>query len=146
MSLLTIDKLSLSFGRTPILKNLSFSMEKGEMLAIVGESGSGKSLTALSCLGLQPPNAILSGSIQFDGQEIIGAGDKTLRQIRGKRIGMIFQEPMTALNPLHTVGKQISEMWGCEDAKMRRKDLSSHIPTSPHLHILLDQVGLSHLK
>ena len=102
MTLLTVDKLSLSFGAFEAVKNISFTIDKGEMLAIVGESGSGKSLTALSCLGLQPDSAAVSGSIKFDGQEVIGASDRQLRQIRGKKISMIFQEPMTALNPLHT--------------------------------------------
>ena len=110
MSLLSIKDLSIAFRGTNVVKHISLSIEKGEMLAIVGESGSGKSLTALSCLGLQPSNALISGSVQFDGKELIGASESALRQIRGKRISMIFQEPMTALNPLHTIGKQIGEM------------------------------------
>ncbi|MDE3060283.1 MAG: ABC transporter ATP-binding protein [Pseudomonadota bacterium] len=130
MTLLAIGNLSLRFGALEAVKNISFSMEKGEMLALVGESGSGKSLTALSCLGLQPVSAAISGSIQFDGREIIGAGERQLRQIRGRRVGMIFQEPMTALNPLHTIGKQIAEMG----------------QTPQQVRELLDQVGLSYLK
>jgi len=114
--LLSVNKLCLNFpprkpGDAPseILKNITFSINKGETLAIVGESGSGKSLTALSCLGLQPGNARTQGSVHFDGQELVGATDEQLQAIRGKRVGMIFQEPMTALNPLHTIGDQIAE-------------------------------------
>src|SRR5271156_101143 len=115
--LIEINKLSIRFGASEAVKNISFSIEPGEMLALVGESGSGKSLTALSCLGLQPGNAVTSGSIKFDGQEIVGASEKQLRQIRGQRIGIVFQEPMTALNPLHTIGKQILESCGVERAQ-----------------------------
>lgn len=93
------------------VRGISFHIAKGETLALVGESGSGKSVSALSILQLLPyPIAHHpSGSIRFQGQEILGAPDPVLRQIRGDRIGMIFQEPMTSLNPLHTLEKQVSE-------------------------------------
>lgn len=116
MTLLTVENLGVSFGRGErefsAARGVSFSIERGETVALVGESGSGKSITALSLLQLLPyPNAWHpSGSIKFDGQEIVGAPEKTLQQIRGNRIGMIFQEPMTSLNPLHTIGKQIGEV------------------------------------
>lgn len=120
MPLLTIDNLSIAFQNTKektkkavvsTVKNLSLSLDKGEVLAIVGESGSGKSITALSILQLLPyPQAYHpSGSIIFDGKEIIGASSSVLQGIRGNRISMIFQEPMTSLNPLHTIKKQIRE-------------------------------------
>ncbi len=111
MSLLQIDKLSLSFGETQVLKNVSFRVAKGECTAVVGESGSGKSLTALAVLGLQPPQARLheGSGIIFDQHALHQLSDRRLRTFRGKRIGMIFQEPMTALNPLHSIGKQIGE-------------------------------------
>ncbi len=145
--LLKINNLSINFGSFSAVKNISLAINPGEMLALVGESGSGKSLTALSCLGLQPENATLSGSITFDGREVIGAPEKTLRLIRGKRVGMIFQEPMTALNPLHTVGRQISEMWG-SGVKGWWSSGDHPITPLPHHSIasLLDQVGLTHLK
>jgi microcin C transport system ATP-binding protein len=147
MSLLTIKNLSLTFPGVEAVKKISLTIEKGEMLALVGESGSGKSLTALSCLGLQPPSAAVSGSIVLDGIEAIGAPREILKTLRGKRAGIVFQEPMTALNPLHTIGKQISEMWRDGDMEMWRKT-DPHIPTSPHhrIHSLLDQVGLSYMK
>ena len=95
---------------TTILHDLSFDIRKGETVALVGESGSGKSVTALSILGLLAPTAHYEeGSVRFKGRELCGADGATLRQIRGDRIGMIFQEPMTSLNPLHRVEKQIAE-------------------------------------
>ena len=116
MPLLEIKNLSVDFvngdRRTSAVKGISFSIEKGETLAVVGESGSGKSVTALSILQLLPyPMAQHpSGSITFDGQELMGAKNNVLRSIRGNKISMIFQEPMTSLNPLHTIEKQISEV------------------------------------
>jgi microcin C transport system ATP-binding protein len=116
MALLEVSDLSVSFtaedGPIEAVKRASFSLDRGRTLAIVGESGSGKSVTALSVLQLLPyPKAWHpSGSIRFDGQELIGRDDRTLRAIRGRRIGMIFQEPMTSLNPLHTVERQITEV------------------------------------
>jgi microcin C transport system ATP-binding protein len=134
MTLLSIQNLSLSFGDATVVNRISLDIGKGEMVALVGESGSGKSLTALSCLGLQPRSAAVSGSIVFDGQEIVGTREATLRALRGKRIGMIFQEPMTALNPLHTIGRQIGEM------------LSGNEEKNSSIQSLLDQVGLTHFK
>ena len=108
---LEVRDLSASFGRgareVRAVKNVSFHIERGETFALVGESGSGKSVSALSILQLLPyPLAWHpSGSVIVDGSEMIGAPQPTLRTIRGDRISMIFQEPMTSLNPLHTVEK-----------------------------------------
>jgi microcin C transport system ATP-binding protein len=110
MSLLDIRDLRVDFGGSPAVKGISFAIEKGETVGVVGESGSGKSVTALSILQLLSyPPARQSGSIQFDGQELVGAPETTLRKVRGARIAMIFQEPMTSLNPLHTIERQIGE-------------------------------------
>ncbi|WP_122613225.1 ATP-binding cassette domain-containing protein, partial [Pseudomonas viridiflava] len=88
----------------------SLDVRSGECLALVGESGSGKSVTAHSILQLLPKNGTATtGSITYRGQQLVGASDQTLRELRGNRIAMIFQEPMTSLNPLHTVAKQIGE-------------------------------------
>ncbi len=94
------------------VRGISFDIHKGETLALVGESGSGKSVTAMSILQLlsYPPASHPGGSIRFEGQEMVGASTRVLRQMRGNRASMIFQEPMTALNPLHTVFKQIGEV------------------------------------
>ena len=114
--LLSVRELSVDF-RTPggvinAVRGASFDIEKGQTMALVGESGSGKSVSALSILQLLPYPAARhpGGSIRFRGQEMMGASEKTLRAIRGDRIAMIFQEPMTSLNPLHTIEKQIGEV------------------------------------
>jgi len=114
--LLQVRDLSVSFGRPPnetcAVRGASFTIDRGETLALVGESGSGKSVTALSILQLLPyPLAHHpSGSITFRGEEIIGAPEAKLRRLRGNKISMIFQEPMTSLNPLHTIEKQVNEV------------------------------------
>ncbi len=115
--LLDIKNLSVSFGRDEkkktVVEDISLSIDRGETVALIGESGSGKSVTALSVLQLLPyPLARHSktSSIRFSNTELIGADKETIRRIRGNRISMIFQEPMTSLNPLHTIEKQISEV------------------------------------
>ncbi|MGO8865334.1 MAG: ATP-binding cassette domain-containing protein, partial [Alphaproteobacteria bacterium] len=99
-------------GDVDAVRRVSFSLDAGETLAIVGESGSGKSVTALSLLQLLPyPKARHpSGSIRFKGEELLGAPGAVMSRIRGNRIAMIFQEPMTALNPLHRVERQVAEV------------------------------------
>jgi peptide/nickel transport system ATP-binding protein len=114
LPLLRIENLGVSFrtrgGETTILRNLSFDIAAGETLCLVGESGSGKSMTALALMGLVPTNgSIRTGSIRIDGEEIVGASPQRLLELRGRDIAMIFQEPMTALNPVFTVGEQIAE-------------------------------------
>ncbi len=116
MSLLEVNDLSVHFRAedriVEAVRGVSFSIDKGETLALVGESGSGKSVSALSVLQLLPyPTAFHpTGSIRFEGRELVGADEKTLRSIRGNRISMVFQEPLTSLNPLHTVERQIGEV------------------------------------
>jgi peptide/nickel transport system ATP-binding protein len=94
---------------TPAVKHLSYEIQSGEVLALVGESGSGKSVSSMSILGLLPRNARVNGSITFQGTELLGLRSAQLREYRGKEIAVIFQEPMTALNPVFTVGSQIVE-------------------------------------
>ncbi|WP_394252165.1 microcin C ABC transporter ATP-binding protein YejF [Vibrio profundi] len=114
-TVLTIDNLSVGFGRAnsveQVTSNVSLSINKGETLALVGESGSGKSVTANSILKLLPKGSshYLSGHITFDDTDILSCSERQLRGIRGGRIGMIFQEPMVSLNPLHKIGKQLVE-------------------------------------
>ena len=107
--LLTVAGLRVSFGATAAVDGVSFALRKGETLALVGESGSGKSVTALSILQLLPATARQAGSIRFQDQDLVGAAATAMRAIRGDRIAMIFQEPMTSLNPLHTIERQIGE-------------------------------------
>jgi peptide/nickel transport system ATP-binding protein len=96
-------------GPVQVLRDVSFSMARGQTLGIIGESGCGKSMTALALMGLLPEGAQVSGSIRLNGQELTTLDEHALCALRGARIGMVFQEPMTALNPLHTVGRQIAE-------------------------------------
>jgi microcin C transport system ATP-binding protein len=109
MSLVEVKDLSVSFGSKCVLRNVSFTLDRGETLALVGESGSGKSLTALSLLQLLPAHGECAGSVVVDGQSVIGASPEKLRRLRGGVAGMVFQEPMTSLNPLHRIGRQIGE-------------------------------------
>ncbi|NDW53344.1 ABC transporter ATP-binding protein [Aliiroseovarius sp. PrR006] len=113
MSLLNVNNLSVSFRQDgqshPALRGISFDVEKGETVALVGESGSGKSVSALSTVSLLPDSAEVTGSITYEGREMIGASKSDLRDVRGNDISFIFQEPMTSLNPLHTIEKQMAE-------------------------------------
>jgi len=101
--------LETAHGQVEALRGLNFDMQRGEKVGLIGESGCGKSLTALAIMGLLPARSQVIGSIALDGTELIGMPDEDMCKIRGARIGMIFQEPMTALNPLHTIGHQIAE-------------------------------------
>ena len=111
--LLDVKDLCVSFRQdgklTPAVKGISFHVERGETVALVGESGSGKSVSALSTVSLLGDTAHVEGSVTYDGQQMIGANDKLLRKVRGNDISFIFQEPMTSLNPLHTIDKQLAE-------------------------------------
>jgi peptide/nickel transport system ATP-binding protein/oligopeptide transport system ATP-binding protein len=115
MSLLEVRDLSTAFrtgsGEVTAIENVSFSLEKGEVLGIVGESGSGKSVTALAIMGLlpRPPARILGGSIHFENQDLLQLSDRAMQRLRGPGIAMVFQEPMTSLNPVFTIGEQIME-------------------------------------
>ena len=147
MPILSVSNLSVAFknqdaGQPPFMavKDISFSVEKGEVMAIVGESGSGKSVTALSILQLLPyPLASHpSGSIQFKGKELVNGSTPLLRAIRGNKISMVFQEPMTSLNPLHSVYKQISE-----PLRLHHKAKRNHL--KERVIELLEEVELSSL-
>lgn len=111
--LLDVQNLSVSFRQdgklTPAVKGISFHLERGETVALVGESGSGKSVSALSTVSLLGDTAHVEGSVTYDGQQMIGANEALLRKVRGNDISFIFQEPMTSLNPLHTIDKQLAE-------------------------------------
>ena len=102
-------RLQTQRGPADAIRDVSFGLQRGATLGLVGESGCGKSITAMALMGLLPEGAAVSGSIRFDGQELVGQPDARMRQLRGNRIGMVFQEPMTALNPVHTIGHQVAE-------------------------------------
>jgi peptide/nickel transport system ATP-binding protein len=101
--------LNTSRGPAQALRGIDLQLERGGTLGLIGESGCGKSMTAMALMGLLPTGARVSGSIRLNGQELVGLDDAAMCTLRGNRIGMVFQEPMTALNPLHTVGAQIAE-------------------------------------
>src|SRR5690606_41303561 len=108
-ALLSVRDLTIAFGASEAVRNIAFDIAPGETLALVGESGSGKSVSALSVLRLLPASANISGDISFEGQNLASVDEQVLRGLRGNRVGMIFQEPMSSLNPVHTIGKQIGE-------------------------------------
>ena len=114
MALLEVKDLHTSFftdaGEVKAVNGVSFNLERGKVLGIVGESGSGKSVTVYSVLQiLASAGKIVGGSVKFDGQELVGAGEKVMKNIRGNKISIIFQDPMTSLNPTYTVGHQLME-------------------------------------
>ena len=112
--LLDVRDLTIAFRqagrRTVVVDNISFDMKRGECVALVGESGSGKSVTALSIMRLLPPSADVAGQIRFSGRDMLSLPEREIRGVRGNDISIIFQEPMTSLNPLHTIEKQIGEI------------------------------------
>ncbi len=113
MALLEVDNLRVTLqthrGPAHAVRDVSFTLERGETLGLVGESGCGKTITAMALMGLLPEGAEVAGSIRFEGQELTAKNDSEMCEIRGNRIGMIFQEPMTALNPVHSIGRQVAE-------------------------------------
>jgi ABC-type dipeptide/oligopeptide/nickel transport system ATPase component len=109
--LLEVKDLSLSYGDKKVLKNVSFSLNRGEVLCIVGESGSGKSSILLSIMGLLPKNAKLSGSILLEGKELLNLREEEYRKLRGKEVGIVFQEPSLYLDPLFKVKDQVLEAY-----------------------------------
>lgn len=140
MALLEVSQLQLTLAtpRGPVVavRDMEFALERGATLGIIGESGSGKSLTAMALMGLLPEHAQLSGSIRFDGRELIALPEAERRALRGNRMAMVFQEPMTALNPLHSIGRQVAEPLrrhrGLDARAARRQAVA-----------LLDRVGIA---
>jgi peptide/nickel transport system ATP-binding protein len=109
--ILSIEQLSLSVNDVLLLKNISFEIERGEVFALVGESGSGKSLTSLAIMRLLPPALrVVSGDVKLHGRSLFALPEQKMQEIRGKKIAMIFQEPMSALNPVMTIGEQVAEV------------------------------------
>ena len=139
MSLLEIEKFSLTIGGTAILNGLDLTVQAGEVVGLVGESGSGKSMTALSVIGLLPQAARTSGRIGFAGTEILEASEDRMCRLRGKDVGMVFQEPMTALNPLKTIGEQVAE-------GIRWHTGASRADAEADARRILERVGLPEAK
>ncbi|ODT08395.1 MAG: microcin ABC transporter ATP-binding protein [Mesorhizobium sp. SCN 65-20] len=139
MSLLSIEKLSLKIGNLSVLKDVDLSIAPGEVMGLVGESGSGKSMTALAIMQLTPTSARIKGRIAFNGIDILGATEQQMCALRGDDIGMVFQEPMTALNPVKTIGEQVAEgiRWHTRASRAEAEDRARKI---------LDRVGLPDQK
>jgi oligopeptide/dipeptide ABC transporter ATP-binding protein len=141
MTLLQVSDLTTAFrtgsGQVTAIENVSFSLEKGEILGIVGESGSGKSVTALAIMGLLPRPAarILGGSIRFEDQELLTLSPRAMQRLRGPGIAMVFQEPMTSLNPVFTIGEQIMET-------IRAHETLSQKATFARAVEMLEKVGI----
>jgi peptide/nickel transport system ATP-binding protein len=120
-ALLEVEDLTVAFGRHAAVKNISFRISAGETLGLVGESGSGKSATSLAVLRLLPESARVGGELRFGGEELLALPEEAMRRRRGREIAMIFQEPMTALNPVMPVGAQIAEAVAAHHPELARK-------------------------
>jgi peptide/nickel transport system ATP-binding protein len=136
MSLLAVRDLRLAIHGTPILHGVSFDIAPGQVFGLVGESGSGKSLTAFGLMRLLPQGAVTGGSATLDGTDLLAATERQMCAIRGRDIGMIFQEPMTALNPVQTIGDQVAETLVIHGAATRAE-------AAARARALLDRVGLT---
>ena len=139
MALLEVNDLSVLLhthrGSAAGVRNVSFSLERGQTLGVIGESGSGKTLCMLALMGLLPNNAEAQGSIVFNGQQLVGTSEEALCALRGDDIGMVFQEPMTALDPLQRIGDQVAEPLRLHRGMRRREALE-------HAAALLERVGI----
>src|SRR3954463_6325123 len=122
--LLEVDNLEVGFptqdGLVHAVRGVSYTLRSGEVLGIVGESGSGKSVTSLAVMGLLPGNAQITGSVRYRGQELLGVSDPAMSRVRGKGVSMIFQDPMTSLDPVYRVGRQIEETLRVHDKRLSR--------------------------
>ncbi len=118
---LVVEGLTVDLGGRRVIDGVGFEVPEGARLGIIGESGSGKSLTALAVMGLLPEGATVGGSIRWRGQELVGMPDRELARLRGDEIGIVFQEPRTALNPIRTIGRQIAESVRIHEGLGRRE-------------------------
>jgi len=135
VTLLDIRKLSLSIHGKPILKEVSLTLEPGEITALTGESGSGKSMTAFATIGLLPKGSVAEGSVRFNGVNLLTQSERDLCALRGRDISMVFQEPMTALNPVQSIGQQVAETILVHKAMPRDE-------AEQRTHTVLERVGL----
>ena len=127
MALLQIENLNIRFGTTPAVQDLSLAISPSESLGLVGESGSGKSVTALAVLGLLGEAATVTGRIAFEGRDLLSLSASEIRRLRGHDIAMIFQEPMTALNPVMPIGEQIAESIRVHQRSLSRREVRDRI-------------------
>lgn len=130
--LLEVKDLSVDFHQHSAVKNIAFHINEGETLGLVGESGSGKSATSLALLRLLPSSAQVTGSIMFAGENLLDLTEEAMRRRRGQEIAMIFQEPLTALNPVMPIGKQIAEAVRAHHPELSRKSIEQKVLESMH--------------
>ena len=135
MSLLAVENLTVSIGATPILKGVSLDLDRGKVLGLVGESGSGKSMTALAIMRLLPDRAVAGGGVSLDGEDLTRLDERAMCGHRGRTMGMVFQEPMSALNPVKTIGAQVAET-----VRVHRR--VSHAEANDMARAALERVGL----
>jgi peptide/nickel transport system ATP-binding protein len=141
VALLSIENLNISFGATQAVRGLSLDIATGESLGLVGESGSGKSVTALAILRLLDPAASVEGRIVFDGRDLVALPAEEMRRLRGRDIAMIFQEPMTALNPVMPVGEQMAEAVRVHQRTLSRTQVREKVLEAMHAVALPDPAG-----
>jgi peptide/nickel transport system ATP-binding protein len=141
VALLSIENLNISFGATQAVRGLSLDIAGGESLGLVGESGSGKSVTALAILRLLDPAARVQGRIAFDGRDLVALPAGEMRRLRGRDIAMIFQEPMTALNPVMPVGEQVAEAVRVHQRELSRTQVREKVLEAMHAVALPDPAG-----
>ena len=139
MSLLEINELEIRYDGQVVVDNASFMLRTGETVGLVGESGSGKSQTALAIMGLLPGNARSSGSIRFDGKELLGMDRPDLERVRGSRIAMVFQDPTQALNPFVSIGAQLTRV-------LEHHERARGAGAKQQVIDMLDRVGLPDAK
>ncbi|OLQ94601.1 peptide ABC transporter ATP-binding protein [Vibrio ponticus] len=133
--ILDVRNMSVAVGPHFAVKDVNYQIKSGEILGIVGESGCGKSLTSLSVMGLLDKKLKLSGEILFQGENLVGMSEKRYQKIRGEGIGMIFQEPMTALNPVITIGEQVAEMFIIHENVSKAEAMNRAIEMLKQVHI-----------
>jgi peptide/nickel transport system ATP-binding protein len=131
-TLLDVRDLRVAFGVSEAVRGISFALRPGETLGLVGESGSGKSATSLALMRLLPPTAHISGSIHLAGDDVLALNERAMRRRRGRQIAMIFQEPMTALNPVMKVGRQIAEAVLAHAPRTSRRELRERVLAAMH--------------
>jgi peptide/nickel transport system ATP-binding protein len=141
VALVSIENLNISFGATQAVRGLSLDIAGGESLGLVGESGSGKSVTALAILRLLDPAARVQGRIAFDGRDLVALPAGEMRRLRGRDIAMIFQEPMTALNPVMPVGEQVAEAVRVHQRELSRTQVREKVLEAMHAVALPDPAG-----
>ncbi|ALJ21234.1 ABC transporter ATP-binding protein [Microbacterium sp. No. 7] len=132
---LVVQDLVVELGGRRVVDGVSFEVPDGARVGLIGESGSGKSLTALAILGLLPVGAVVSGSIRWQGRELAGLSDRELATLRGDEIGIVFQEPQTALNPIRTVGRQIAESVRIHEGLGRRAALERAVAEAERVRL-----------